>query len=309
MNRARPSQLWLAVLLLAANFLRAETVPALPPLPRAIKPSPVELFRQLLELSPVEQKNFLTNRPPEQQQRILAKVREYESLKPDARELRLRATELAWYLTPLLKCTATNRAEKLAALPDEPRREVTERLREWDKLSAAAQADLLANETTLRYFTQSENGNPAALASISPARREKLQAGVAAWRALPAEQREQQLARFNQFFELTDAEKTRALGKFTDAERTAMEKTLARFDKLPKLQRESCIRAFTKFTAMTVEERQQFLKNAERWQTLSLDARQQWRSLVAKLATPTAPPLPGLKTTPPLPPAVVTNNR
>jgi hypothetical protein len=60
---------------------------------------------------------------------------------------------------------------------------------------------------------------------------------------------------------------------------------------------------------MTVEERQQFLKNAERWQTLSPNERQQWRALVAKLATPPLPPMPGGKSTPPLPSAVVTNNR
>ena len=308
MNRSRPSQLWLAVILLAANFLHAEIIPTLPPLPRTTKPSPVELFRELLELSPAEQKNTLTNRSPDQQKRILAKVREYESLKPNDRELRLRATELAWYLTPLLKCSTTNRAEKLAAIPDEPRREIDERLREWDQLPAAAQTELLENEATIRYFTQTEAGNTNLLQTISPARRDKLQAGVTAWRELPAEQRDRQLARFNQFFELTSAEKERALGKFTDAERAAMEKTLARFDKLPKLQREACVRAFTKFTAMSIEERQQFLKNAERWQTLAPDERQKWRSLVAHLATPPMPPMPGMNSAPPLPP-VVTNHR
>ena len=62
-------------------------------------------------MTPDERENFLTNRPPEIRKRILAKVGEYEALDPDERELRLRATELRWYLMPLLRECA-----------DEPRR-------------------------------------------------------------------------------------------------------------------------------------------------------------------------------------------
>src|SRR5437763_6112190 len=52
--------------------------------------SPVEQFRELLAMNVVERKQALTNRPPEIRKRILAKLREYESLKPDERELRLQ---------------------------------------------------------------------------------------------------------------------------------------------------------------------------------------------------------------------------
>ena len=68
--------------------------------------SPVDFFRQLLAMTPAERVASLTNRPPEARARILAKVREYQALGPDERELRLRATELRWYLTPLLRTAA-----------------------------------------------------------------------------------------------------------------------------------------------------------------------------------------------------------
>ena len=74
---------------------------SLPPRPRL--KSPVDLFRELLAMTPAGRENFLTNRPPGIRNRILAKVREYGALDPNERELRLRATELRWYLLPLLR--------------------------------------------------------------------------------------------------------------------------------------------------------------------------------------------------------------
>ena len=71
--------------------------------------SPVDLFRQLLAMTSEERSDFLTNRPPELRDRILAKVGEYEALEPNEREIRLRATELRWYLMPLLRIAPTTR--------------------------------------------------------------------------------------------------------------------------------------------------------------------------------------------------------
>lgn len=307
MNRPRRERRWLAAGLLAAQIISttlfAQTN-TLPSTPSSAKTSPVEFFRKLLAMTPAEQKDFIADRSPEHQKRILAKVREYESLKPDQRELRLRVTELHWYLSPLLTAPATNRAEQLAAIPAENRVAVEDRLREWDKLPVAAQRELLDNETTLHHFTQIESATEQ---SISAARREKLSAGVADWQKRPAEQRQKMLARFNQFFDLTAAEKNRALEKLSNSERAPMEKTLAKFEKLPKAQRDASVQAFAKYTAMSLAERQDFLKNAERWRVMSAEEQQAWRELVQKLP-PAMPPMPpGFKdnSMPPLPPAPV----
>src|SRR5258708_38591687 len=71
-----------------------------PPMPSA--KSPVDFFRDLLAMNQEERNKFLADRPPESQKLILAKLREYESLEPDQRELRLKATDLRFYLRPLL---------------------------------------------------------------------------------------------------------------------------------------------------------------------------------------------------------------
>src|SRR5258707_342967 len=117
-----PSAALLLALLLAASSLVAQPAPrpadsaqrhqatsllAPPPLPAA-KP-PVDLFRDLLAMSPAQRLQFLSNRPPETQKRILAKVHEYELLKPEERLLKLKLTELRWYLVPLLNTPLTNR--------------------------------------------------------------------------------------------------------------------------------------------------------------------------------------------------------
>ena len=119
--------------------------------PSAIGKSPIDLFRQLLAMSPDERDVFLTNRPPEIRARILAKVAEYEALDPDDRELRLRATELRWYLEPLLRESPTNRAARLAQVPDDLRDLVRDRLEEWSILPPPLQDEFLDNERTLAF--------------------------------------------------------------------------------------------------------------------------------------------------------------
>jgi hypothetical protein len=289
----------------------AMPLPPSPPLK-----SPVDFFRELLAMNLAERKQSLADRNPEDQKRILAKVREYESLKPDQRELRLRATELRWYLLPLMTSPPTNRPAQLALIPADPRKLVEDRLGLWDKLPAAVQKELLENEATLQYITPlesaSEEQRKEILKTISPARRERLEAGIARWRESSETQRQETLSRFNQFFDLTPWEKDRALNTISEAERRQMERTLRAFENLPKAQRARCIQSFEKFAGMSLEERQQFLKNAERWRLMRPEERQAWRDLVLRLPElPPSPPGLGLPPPPPGPPGldqpVVTN--
>lgn len=273
--------------------------PAVPPLK-----SPVSFVRELLAMTPAERRQALSNRPPEIKTRILAKLREYQSLKPDERELRLRATELQWYLQPLMSQAPTNREARLARIPEDMRQLVEERLARWDLLSAPMREELLNNEMTARYFTQLETANEEQkqklLSTISPERRAKLEAGLDRWRDLPADQREKTMEGFNAFFELTPKEKQQALGSLSEAEQRQMERTLQAYEKLETPQRAQCIRSFEKFAGMPLADRQAFLKNAERWKLMSPTERQSWRELVN--AAPLIPPMvPTRVIMPPLP--------
>jgi hypothetical protein len=247
----------------------------MPPLPTP--QSPVNFFRQLLMMSPVERNNSLTNRTPETRARILAKVREYQQLEPDERELRLRATELRWYLMPLLRLAPEDRATQLGRVPKELSDLVKARLGEWDLLPPPLQQEFLANDKTLHYFAQT---------AAPPS----------------ADSQPQEIAdQFQKFLDLKPAEKQKLLGTLSETEQAQMEKTLRTFDRLPFQQRALCIRNYAKFAGMSPVERAEFLRNAEHWSTLSPEERQTWRDLVAHV--PLWPPIPqAMPPMPPLPP-------
>jgi hypothetical protein len=248
--------------------------------------SPVDFFRQLLAMTPDERENFLTNRPSAIRERILAKVGEYETLEPDERELRLRATELRWYLMPLLRESPTNRAARLAQIPDAIRPLVQSRLEEWIILPPQLQQEFLENERILRYFAHVDVSNgPPEDRHHGPS-----DADRAHWDALSEAERRQIATGFNQFFELTPDEKKETLNTLSDAEQRQMEKTLQAFDKMPAAQRVECINAFAKFASMSASEQTEFLKNAARWSQMSPAERHAWSDLVTHV--PEWPSLP-----------------
>lgn len=241
------------------NFLGLAKTNLMPPMPQL--QSPVNFFRQLLAMTPVERNHSLTNRPPEVREKILVKIREYQALGPDERELRLRATELRWYLTPLLRVPAADRAAWLAQVPEDLRGLVESRLTQWDLLPPPLQREFLASDQALHYFARVEPANqPAATPEPEAVGRQ-----------------------FNRFFELTPAEKQQTLKTLSAAERAQMEKTLQSFETLPLQQRLTCVRNYAKFAGMSVAERTEFLKNAQKWSQMSPVERQTWRDLVTQV--------------------------
>jgi hypothetical protein len=300
MNRSRQARCRAAAIFAAAQLavfsILGQTTANVPPpeklssaatnaMPQAR--SPVDFFRQLLAMSPDERDNCLKIHPPEIRDRILAKIAEYETLDPDERELRLRATELRWYLMPLLRDAPTNRAAQLAEVPDDLRALVQSRLEQWMILPPPLQQEFLDNEPVLRSFASvdSTNAPPSAPEPGGPSSSDQTR-----WNALSENQRRQITAQFNQFFELTPDEKQETLNTLSAAERAQMEQTLQSFAKLPPAQRDECIRAFAKFAEMSAPEKEEFLKNAARWSQMSPKERQTWRDLVQNV--PEWPPLP-----------------
>jgi hypothetical protein len=269
----------------------------LPPLPR----SPIDEFRLLLALDSEELGRTLAKKTEAEQKFLNAKLAEYNALTREERELRLRATELRWYLRPLMSLAPANRSERLATVPDDYRALLEQRLKQWDLLLPDVQKEFLENEWTIHYFLRLESSTGAAqnamMNDFSPERRQRLEAELSRWRALPQERRQRMCDHFQQFFELSSRDKEKTLGVLSDAERREMEKTLRAFEQLPPDQRRLCLNSFRKFANMTAEEQIQFLKNVDRWKTMTLSERATWRSLVDRL-----PPLPPGFGQPPLPP-------
>src|SRR5258708_6918729 len=241
------------------------TDPPLPPPPV----NPVGFFRELLAKTSAERSEVLSNRPPTVQKLILAKVREYQSLRPDQRELRLQATELRWYLLPLLQVPVTNRAVLLEQVPTEKRKLIEDRLERWDKLPSEAQKQLLANEATIRYLAEPLELGAKPSDSISSEKRRKLEEGVKQWQQLSEDQRQQITARFNDFFVMTPEEQEKALRTLSDAERQQIDNTLRKYSHLSPSQRIASIRSFGKFASLRIEDRNPFPHNTDPSQRLN----------------------------------------
>ena len=285
-----------------------ETIPKSPPVPLGAR-SPVTFFRELLTMDEAGRVLALTMYTPERQTQILAKVGEYEALDPNERELRLRVTELCWYLRPLLTRPSAYPAEQLSMIPEPNRSLLKKRLAEWDKLPAGVKQELLGLEPTLPYIAEiggrSKLQRQQILASMSPDRRSRLEKGLQKWDAMSEAQRQRALRRFDQFFKLTGAEKQRTLMTLSEPEREQIEKTLQRLDNLSEDQRAWCLRSFEKFGSLSPEERQEFLESAERWKAMPPSEREAWRQLVSTVPPPLPPrppppppPLPELPRTP-----------
>jgi hypothetical protein len=267
---------------------------------------PVELFRSVLAMNRNERSAFLANRSAEAQKLILAKVREYEALTPEQCELRLRVTELRWYLLPLLRNSSTNRSEQLAAIPAGDLRDSVEaRVKQWDSLAPDVQRALLDNEGTLSYYFELVARTPAqrtmAITNLAPIAQSNLDSGIRRWQALSEEERQAVVRNFYQFFNLTAVEKDKTLKTLSEPERLQIEKTLNTYEGLSAAQRRECNKSFQKFASMSLQERQEFLKNAQRWERMTPSERQTWKYLVSNLShqppapTVPAPPEPGTR--------------
>lgn len=277
----------------ATDRIGTNAMPETPPEPAAVK-SPIAIFRELLEMDPAERNKALADRSEESRKRILAKIREYQSLKTEERELRLKVTELGYYLRPLMRTPATNRAAQVSVIPAGYRDLVLVRLEKWDRLAPATQLKLLQNEAAIRSLTELTNG-----VSINAVRAPMLQNTISNWTRLSDKEQKELRENFDYFFQLKAAERQKAIQFLSKAEQAQIAATLKRFKELTPGQRAQCVQSFERLAAMTPTERQQFFKNAERWEMMTPRERENWRLLVK-----TAPMLPPVNEFPPEPPSV-----
>ena len=256
------------------------TLPAISPM------SPVAKLRQLLTMTLEEQEQFLSNKSEAEKQEILAKVDEYKMMRPDEREMKLKATELRWYLRPFIDTPETNRAALLSSVPIKDRKMVQDRLRYWDQLPNESKKQLQTNQAMEVYFSLPVEQRIFAWATNS----EPVQEEIQKLQALPEEQRQKRLDGFGKFFEFTASEKEKIMQTVVESERQQMKKILDQYERLPATQREVLIQSFDKFKSMSSAELLQYLRNAELWNKMTPTERQQWKSLVEEFTA--APPSP-----------------
>ena len=217
-------------------------------------------------------------------------------LPPAERVARLRATELRFYLNPLLTTIPATRATQLATVPETLRPLVTERLAAWDKLPAEIQREVLTNERLLQAMTRPAVAN--AFPPLPPGLEPNVPDNVTQWQNLNAQQREQLLGNFTHYFRLDDRAKTRVMAALPEPKRAEATRTLGEFEQLTAGERAICLNALKQLGQMTPAQQAQFYANAEQWKQMSDSERAAWRKVVIEF-----PPLPpGAGSQPPLPP-------
>ncbi len=255
--------------------------------------SPVDQFRRLLAMNNTERENFLATRPVDDRDKIRLKLKDYEDMKPQDRELRLRATQLRWHLLRLLQTPNTNRAAQLDSIADLQDREmVRERLQNLHLLPAQLQHEVTDNESALRYFVGSDS--PPLIdhnvAALPPAEGRDLIEKWNVLNSLPAVERERIIGRFRAFFDLTPVEKQQALDEIAPTQRGQMEIAVKNFDRLTAAEREKCINSIDNFARLNAGQRTEFLQNAGEWKQMSEGDRRLWQELVSHLPSPPLPP-------------------
>ena len=280
-----------------ANPKMAPVPPTLPPVP-----SPIQYFRRLLDAPAAEREQLLAGQSDERRRVLTNSVRIYLALSPEDRERRLSAMELRFYLTPLMRLPATNRALGFQTVPESFRTLVQERLDYYDRLAPEMRQQVLDRfilvpvRPTLSYPVRGFSSNQ--LAAVDAAAKQ--------WQSYSAAKRAEITANFEKLFTVSSEEKDKTLRPLplSDAERDQIEKALKKFAEMNTVQRQTVVKSFEKFSEMSREERRQFLRNVESWQKMSAEDRQRWRYLVNNL--PPLPPLPpgfGLPAMPPMPKA------
>lgn len=271
---------------------QAARVPQPPPMP----PSPIQFFRELLPMTAEQRQTALEKYSAKSRAFVTGKLKEYEALPPAEREDRLRTLEMRWHLLPLMSMAPSNRVLRIQAIPERDRPLIEERLRLWDKLTPEQQRDVLECEPAIDAYASTGRRVPATStgSQLSTNMQERINKSRDYLYKLHPEKRAELYHNFQEFFELSEKEKTKALDSIhtlSDAERRQMAQTLRTFDRLPRAEREQCIHGFQKFSALSREEQDQFLRSVERWQAMTPRDREIWRRLVDRKALP-LPPLP-----------------
>lgn len=281
-----------------------------PPLP----PSPVEQFRQWLEMPAEEREKQLADWPEANQQVLRAKLDSYARLDPDERERRLAMLDLRYYIGPLLaQPPSPERELRVDSIPEEYRELVRDRLQQWDQLPPAMKARMMENELALQYLTRIRRKSPPeqALQQFNASMDEDLKQRLQNWQNVPTRERLNLSVRLNRFFELPTEERQKTLRTLSESERQEIQRSLDALNRMSPQQRQLCIQSFGKLAAMSPSEQALFLHNAARWQAMTREERETWKNLVSSLPPlppydVVPPPLPD--SAPPIPPTAAATN-
>lgn len=259
----------------SSNNLSQSPRSVTPPMPQAT--SPVQFFRELLQMNEAEREAALASRSEESRRLILAKIREYEALPENVREERLRVTHLRYFLLPLMRISPEKRGPILEAIPEKDLPLIQRRLAQWDRLSPEMRDEILDHPTAFNWFLRREEPTPpyparaADVSQIDP----RLSRNIV--------QRQRDYRYFIEFFQLSPIEQAQALKSIDSKDPDRIGGVFQAIQNLPDEERRKCVESYITLARMTPAQREQFKHNLERWRTMSEGERTAWRRLVLNI--------------------------
>lgn len=250
-------------------------------------------LRRLLAMTPEERELALSPRPAQQRAFLRGRLREFDSMEPSAREASLQVLELQGYLVRLMRMPPADRPAALAAVPEDRRAAVQDRLDRWDRLPPELQRSVLEHERTRSYVLgMPRTASTASNATVS-ARAVKASWGqkVEEWRSLPMERRREVTDQFNRFIQLPARERQKVLEALPADERQRVEASIKAFESIPPAERQSCVQSLHVLSEMPPQGRAQLEETLERWKSMSGREQRLWREVTTVLP-PTPPGFP-----------------
>lgn len=224
--------------------------------------SPISKFRTILNWSPEERSQFVKKQPANVQRILERKIMEYEALSESQREFRLIATELHFYLDPLLVGNRNIDPSAVQEVPPHLRKYIDQSVGFWNRIKPAHRDLLLAKKEAVSY-----------LISISSRLYdlEKLMPKPAPeWDNL-----------YN-FLQLPHNKQLSFMKAYQIKPSIEMEKLLVAFQGLEDEEKRNCAHAFVCYLSFPNNLKTQFVDGLAEWSQKKPSERSIWREIASK---------------------------
>jgi hypothetical protein len=257
------------------------------------QPSPVEKFRLLLEASSSELNSELDAYPEETRSRISVKIEEYRKLSVEKRRQKLTATELRWYLPPLLNADQVTRDFHLRKLEPGLAEVIHQRLMTWDSLpedlkSSSSKSNLIIGHLSKAPSINPPLPTPSAPGTVTTAPSLPTDPGNSVSEDLADPVSQERLQRLKAYFEMNQEAKNATLKDASLMSDSIFMSRLKWLETMPEQLRERVLSHLIRFQELSVEEKKAFGKSIKTWNRLPQPEKQALRNLVKK-----TPPFPG----------------
>ena len=262
------------------------------------KPSPVEKFRHLLNVNPSELESELDTFPKETRSRINAKISEYRELSVEQRHQKLMATELRWYLPPLLNIDQETRDLHLKKLDPGLANVILQRLKTWDSLPDELKSSSLKSGLIIGHLSKAPLQNPplpntartevvtSVTAHSAPKLPSTSEDGKSVDKAIPVSQ--ERLQRLQAYFEMSQEAKNATLKDASVMNDPIFISRLNWLENMPEVLRERVLSHLIRFQDLSNKEKKAFGQSIKTWNRLPKSEKQALRNLVKR-----TPPFPG----------------